>query len=55
MEKEFHCYVDASSKGIGGTLTQQHGNERGRVIEYYSRKFSKSEEEYTENEGELLG
>ena len=53
--KPFRCHVDASQEAVGGTLTQLDTEGSERVVAYYSRKLSDSEQDCTANERELLG
>ena len=52
--KPFRCHVDASRKAVGGTLTQLDNNGAERVIAFFSKKLSDTEQSYTANERELL-
>ena len=54
-QREFRCHVDASQRAVGGTLTQLDDDGCDRVIAYFSRRLSGTEERYTANERELLG
>lgn len=42
-EKSFMLHVDASQFAVGGTLTQEDGEGRIRVIAYTSKKLSPAE------------
>lgn len=53
-DKPFRCHVDASQKAVGGTLTQLDDNGGERVVAFFSKKLSDTEQCYTANERELL-
>ncbi|EKX49778.1 hypothetical protein GUITHDRAFT_44314, partial [Guillardia theta CCMP2712] len=52
LPTEVHC--DASNVGIGGVLLQQPPNAPARVIGFYSRKLTPTEQRYHATERELL-
>lgn len=54
FEKEFTIHVDASQVAVDGTLTQEDGEGRTRVIAYNSKKMTPAEQNYTTNDRELL-
>ena len=54
FEKRFYLETDASNKGIGAVLSQMDENNQLRPIAYYSRKLSKSEQNYSASEKEML-
>ena len=54
FEKLFILDTDASDVGIGGVLSQLHGEEKERVIAYGSRLLSKPEQRYCVTRRELL-
>ncbi|CAF0993937.1 unnamed protein product [Brachionus calyciflorus] len=54
FEKRFYLETDASNKGIGEVLSQMDENNQLRPIAYYLRKLSKSEQNYSASEKEIL-
>lgn len=50
----FRLHIDASKMAVGATLTQLGSKGNDRVIAYMSRKLTRSEQNYTANERELL-
>lgn len=53
--RKLRCHVDASQLAVGGTLTQHCAAGAERVVSYFSKKISDTEQDYTANERELLG
>ena len=54
-KKPFRCHIDASSAAVGGTLTQLDESGHDKVIAFFSKKLSLTEQNYTTNDRELLG
>ena len=52
--KPFICHTDASQYAVGGTLTQKDQDYRDRVVAYFSKRITKTEENYSANDRELL-
>ena len=54
LNKIFKLFCDASSFGIGATLTQQDSQGNWRPCSYYSKHLSKTERRYPTSETELM-
>ncbi|MGL5707634.1 MAG: reverse transcriptase domain-containing protein [Aeromonas sp.] len=53
--KQFILTTDASEEGIGAVLAQKDDQGREKMISTFSRRFEKSQKNYTVTEKELLG
>ena len=54
-EKPFIGHIDACQISVGGTLTQAADDGHERVVAYFSKRLSKTEQNYSANDRELLG